>query len=183
MTRYYRFLRVLFFGARTVDGTLCIVDMSLRKYMPKYIKPISNRNKIICGHKICISDMLLQSYLNKWRISKVDKLENLYMNYASNRFLQRFKNDFIQYKNDIFTNNLHIYLRACDAASSYHCPYSITGSNISKWDCIFNCCSGYPRINAQYLESSEQLDSFSLIPFIYLNSIYIRTYINVRYTS
>ena len=34
------------FGARPVDGKVCIGDTSLRKYMPKYIKPTSNRNKI-----------------------------------------------------------------------------------------------------------------------------------------
>ena len=31
------------FGARTFDGNICIGDTSLRKYMSKYIKPMSNR--------------------------------------------------------------------------------------------------------------------------------------------
>ena len=54
-----------FFGAITVDGKLCIGDTSLRDYIPKYIKPMSNRNKITCEYKIYISVMSLQSYLNK----------------------------------------------------------------------------------------------------------------------
>ena len=33
------------FGDITVYGKVCIEYMSLRKYMPKYIKPMSNRNK------------------------------------------------------------------------------------------------------------------------------------------
>ena len=33
------------FGAITVDGKVCIGDTSLRKYIPKYIKSTSNRNK------------------------------------------------------------------------------------------------------------------------------------------
>ena len=53
---------------------------------------------------------------------------------------------------------------ACDAASSYHFPFPSTGPNIPKWDCILNCCSGCPRMNAPYLESPEQLHSFFPAP-------------------
>ena len=49
-----------FSGARTIYGNICIGYTSLRKYMPKYIKPISDRNKITCGCETCISDVLLQ---------------------------------------------------------------------------------------------------------------------------
>ena len=52
------------FCARTVDGQVCIVDTPLRKYMPKYIKPMSKRDKITCGCKTCLSAMLIQSDLN-----------------------------------------------------------------------------------------------------------------------
>ena len=55
-----------FSGARTVDGNTCIGDISLSNYMPKYIKPMNNRNKITCGCKTCISAMLLKSDINKW---------------------------------------------------------------------------------------------------------------------
>ena len=76
------------FGARTDDGKLCIGYKSLRKYMKKYIKPMRNRNRITYGYKACISDMLLQSYLNKWKLSRLNKLDKLYINSASTRFLQ-----------------------------------------------------------------------------------------------
>ena len=32
------------------------------------------------------------------------------------------------------------------------------GSNITKWECILNGCSGCPKMNALNLESSEQID-------------------------
>ena len=80
------------------------------------------------------------------------------MNYLSTRLLQRSKINSFEYKNQIFPNNSHIHLRACDAASSYHCTYPITGSNIPKWDCILNCCSDCTRMNAPHLESSEKID-------------------------
>ena len=35
--------------ARTIYGNIFIGDMSLRKYMPKYIKPMRNRNNITFG--------------------------------------------------------------------------------------------------------------------------------------
>ena len=35
-----------FSGARTVYGNICIGDTSLRKYMPKYIKPMSDKTNI-----------------------------------------------------------------------------------------------------------------------------------------
>ena len=55
-------------GVITVDGNICIGDTSLSnsKYMPKYIKPMSNRNNITFGCDTWISAMLIQSDLNKW---------------------------------------------------------------------------------------------------------------------
>ena len=115
----------MFLGEITVDGKVCDGDMSLRKYMSKYIKPMSNRNKIKCGFKTCISAILLQLDLNKWRISQVEKLDKLYINFALARLLQISKNNFIEFKNQIFPNDSHINLRACDAESSYHCLFPI----------------------------------------------------------
>ena len=86
------------------------------------------------------------------------KLDKLYIISESTKNLQISNIYFIEYKNQIFPNNLHIHLIASDSASSYHCPSRITGSNIPKWDCIFNCCSYFPIMNDPYLESSEQLD-------------------------
>ena len=57
-----------FFGARTVDGKVCVGDTSLSKYIPKHIKPTINRNKIKYGWKTCISAMLLQPDTNKGRL-------------------------------------------------------------------------------------------------------------------
>ena len=74
------------------------------------------------------------------------KPDQLYINYASTRLLQISK-----INNQIFPNNSYIHLSACDSESSYHCPFPITGSKIPKWDCILNCCSDYPRMNAPYL--------------------------------
>ena len=48
--------------------------------------------------------MLLQSDLNKWRLSKLEKLDKLYINYSSTRILQRSKIDFIEYNNQMFPN-------------------------------------------------------------------------------
>ena len=78
-----------FFGAINVNGNICIGGMSLSKYMPKYIKPMINRNNFTCGCKTCISSMLLQPDINKSRLSQLDKPDKLYINSASTRLLQR----------------------------------------------------------------------------------------------
>ena len=104
--------------------------------MSKYIKPIRNINNITYGCKTCISDMLLQSDINKQRLSKFAELDKLYVNSASTRLLKISKLNLNEYKNQIYPKNSHINLRVCDAASSYHCTSPITGSKISKWDCI-----------------------------------------------
>ena len=46
--------------------------------------------------------MLLKLDINKWRISQLAKLDKLYINYTSTRILERPKNDFIEYKKEIF---------------------------------------------------------------------------------
>ena len=69
--------------------------------MSKYIKPMSNI-KITCGCETFISSMLLQSDINKCRISQLAKLDELYINSASTILLQIFKNDFIELKKQIF---------------------------------------------------------------------------------
>ena len=116
-----------FLAARTVDGKICKGDKSLRKYMPKYIKPMSDRNKITCGCETCISAMLLQSDINRWEISQLAKLDKLCINSAWPRLLEISKNDLFEYKRQIFPNDSHIHLLACDAASSYHFPSTIIG--------------------------------------------------------
>ena len=73
MIQYYQFLKVVF-SSRTVDEKVYIGNKPLRKHMPKYIEPMSNINNITCGCETCINAMLLQSDLNKWGLSQVDKL-------------------------------------------------------------------------------------------------------------
>ena len=41
---YYQFLS--FFGKTNKDGQVCIGDKYIRKYTPKHIKPMTNRNNI-----------------------------------------------------------------------------------------------------------------------------------------
>ena len=73
--------------------------------MKKCIKPTSNRNNITCGCETCIIAMLFRSNLNKWSLSKLDKLDTLYINSTSTRLLKISKIIFIKYRNKIFTNN------------------------------------------------------------------------------
>ena len=140
-----------FCGERTVDSTICIGDTSLRKYTSRNIKPMSNINKITCVCKTCISNILLQSDLNKLRLSQFAKIDELYINSASTRNLEIPKNYFIEFKKQIFPNDSHIHLRSCDAVSSYHFSSPSVGLKIPKWECIFNCCSDCPRTNYPYL--------------------------------
>ena len=60
----------------------------------------------------------------------------------------------------------NILIRACDAASSYHYPSTITGSKIPKLDCIFNCCSECHGMKAPDLEPSKYIDHSPLVPII-----------------
>ena len=76
--------------------------------------------------------MLLQSDLNKWWLTLLVKIDKMYINSASTRILQISKTYHIEYEKKIFPKNSHIYIRACGAASSYHCPSPIEGSNIPK---------------------------------------------------
>ena len=76
--------------------------------------------------------MIIQSDLNKWRLLQLVKLDKLYNNSASTRLLQISKIYFIDYKNQIFPNNSHIHLRACDAASSYHLPLQLKYQRLKK---------------------------------------------------
>ena len=76
--------------------------------------------------------MLLQSDLNKWNLSQLAKLYQLCINYASTIIVKRSRINLIESKDQIFPNNSHIYLRACGATSSYHCPSPIMESKIQN---------------------------------------------------
>ena len=95
----------------------------------------------------------------------------MYLNTVWTRILQRSKKEYYKYKNKIFPNNSHIYIRYFDAASSYPFPYTMTGSRIPKCDCILNCCSGFHRMKAVSLESSKTLENFFLV--YVLKTIYV----------
>ena len=98
-----------------------------------------------------MSAMLIQSDINKWRLSKLAKLRKLYINSASTRLLQISKSALIEYNNQKFPNNSHIHLIPLDDASSYNCPSPITGSNFTKCYCISNSCSVCLMMNEPYL--------------------------------
>ena len=74
-----------FYGTINEGGKVCIGDTYLRKYMPKYIKPMSNINKITCRYETCISAMLLKFDLIKWHLTPLEKLGILYINSTSTR--------------------------------------------------------------------------------------------------
>ena len=93
------------FGARAVDRKVCIGGTYLRNYMPKYIKPMINRNNITCGCETCIIAMLIQSDINKCRLSQLAKIDKLYINSASTGLLKRSNIYFINYNNQLFPNN------------------------------------------------------------------------------
>ena len=85
--------------------------------MPEYVKSMGNRNNVTCGCETCISAMLLQSDLNKWRSTKLAKIDQLYINESSTKLLKRSNKYCIEYKNHIFPNDKHIHLIAYDHAS------------------------------------------------------------------
>ena len=60
--------------------------------------------------------MLLKSDINKWRLSKLAKLDKLYINYTPTRLLQISNINLIEYNNQIFPTNSQIHLRSCEAA-------------------------------------------------------------------
>ena len=55
---------------------------------------------------------VLQSDINKYRLSQLAKLDKLCINYVSTRLFQRSTHDLVEDKNEIFLNNLHINLSA-----------------------------------------------------------------------
>ena len=56
---------------------------------------MGKRDNITCVCETCISAILIQSGLNKWRLSQSDKIDKLYINSASTIPLQRSKIDLI----------------------------------------------------------------------------------------
>ena len=61
---------------------------------------MSNRNDILCGCETCISAMLLQSDINKWRLRKLAKLDKLYINSVSDILLQRSNIYYVEYNDE-----------------------------------------------------------------------------------
>ena len=61
--------------------------------------------------------------------------------------------------------------------------FTIAGSKIPKWDCILKCCAGFPGMNGPYLESPKKLDCLLMLPFIKLNYVYFKTYLNVKFVD
>ena len=70
---------------------------------------MSNRNRITYGCETFISDMSLQSNLKKWWLTQLAQLNNLYINGALTRFLQRSKKDYIEKIAKYFKKNIPSY--------------------------------------------------------------------------
>ena len=76
--------------------------MSLSKYIPKNIKPMSTINRITYRCEACIVAMLLQLDLNKCWLTQLKKIDRLYINAAPTRLLQISKIYYIEYKYQTF---------------------------------------------------------------------------------
>ena len=136
---------------------MCISDTYLINYTPKHINPLRNRINIACVCETCISDMLLQYDLNKWRLKQLSNFEKIYIYAASTRLLKISKKYDYEYNNQIFPKNSHIHIKVNDDAPSYHCPSPIPGPKIPKWGCILKSFSGCPIMKAPDLESLKHI--------------------------
>ena len=88
---------------------MCISDTYLINYTPKHINPLRNRINIACVCETCISDMLLQYDLNKWRLKQLSNFEKIYIYAASTRLLKISKKYDYEYNNQIFPK-IHTYI-------------------------------------------------------------------------
>ena len=82
---------------------MCIGDTSSRKYIYRHIKTTGNRYRVTCVYKTCIGSILLQSDLNKLKVSQTC-FWKISQKISSKCLVKIMKDIYEVYRNEVYYN-------------------------------------------------------------------------------
>jgi hypothetical protein len=113
------------------DGKVVISDTSLRYFIPKQLRRMTNRHKMMCGCEICIVSRLLHLVLLAWRRRRLQELDAINKPRAD------------KYRAQILdAEHASLYPNHVDEILCVQCP-KVNGTH-PHWKCVLGLCEKCP---------------------------------------
>jgi hypothetical protein len=156
-------------GVRDCSGNILISDTKLRSMLPKHLRMMSDRYKIMCGCENCIQMYNLHSSYNRfigYRIKDLeDKLSKLNPRTRNGKEAQLELNN---YRNKVKPNGEHRFPNAKDAMFCCLCsPPDEEYQSLHKLDCVLGECESCPG----YDRPPEELEMDNDISFHWYDTL------------
>ena len=152
---------------RDDNGKVIVSEYSLRKILPKNIKPMSKQKRLLCGCESCITADLLQSSLNAWRQKHLKRLEHVMNSRSRLRLGATYIYRWNRYKDQAFPGGNVLHTKASRAAFSTMCPFPVENIDIPKWHCVLKCCRNCPSLLVPDEEKTENAQSTKIKFHVY----------------
>ena len=140
--------------ARDENGKVLISDTALRCLRPPQVKPMTERHKVMCGCKICITIKQQQETLNLFHLRVLKSLDGKVASFGNNnrsRQKSAAEEKAKNYRNEICENDKHLHEKPKDAMKTIVCPFN-DGFDLPHMRCTLRICEQCPKHRMPPLE-------------------------------
>ena len=123
------------------DGKVIISDISLRRLLPKELRPATERHKQMCCCETCISPLMLQSSLNAFRPRWSKRLTAEAERTGAQDELALAKD----YQDTVLPNGSALHPKPRDALHLIQCPNPDANVAHPSWYCVLRRCLNCPK--------------------------------------
>ena len=148
-----------FAGAFGEDGAIIISDTTLRKLLPRELRPATETHKQLCGCELCITAASLQKTLNAFRLRSLKVLKErselaraVRARLPALRQLQEYRASVANVDETLKQK------KASDALTLMTCP-NVGDTEFPPWNCVLGNCCLCPSYKVPRYEDNENDDA------------------------
>jgi hypothetical protein len=148
-----------FAGAFDENGSVIISDTTLRKLLPKELRPATETHKQLCGCELCITVASLQKTLNAFRLRSLKVMKERSVLARASRSSLPAVRKLQEYSASV--ENLDETLKqkkAADALTLITCP-NVADTEFPPWNCVLGNCPMCPVYNVPVYEDNVSDDA------------------------
>ena len=144
-----------FAGVRDADGCIIISDTTLRKLLPKELRPATETHKQLCGCELCNTAASLQKTLNAFWSQNLQQMEQSVNRAVLPRQRLSALRTYQGYRHSVASPDSQLnHLKACDAVTLMTCP-NVTDTEFPPWKCVLGRCLACPKYQVPLFEADE----------------------------
>jgi len=141
-------------GGRKDDGTPLLSDTTLRLIKPRWLCPLTDSQKQMCGCDICIIKKDLVTSLFKWQTKRLEDLRHEAATATNNTT----KRSLSTTANLFEANGYHRYSHPREVVESMTCPFA-WNTELHRFSCVAGRCANCPGLVVPNVEKDINEDT------------------------